>query len=116
MTMTADFKARFPEFDAAKVDQLFPSLEAVWSCYYGGDYANACDKEAVLYLLAHLFVEDTAGTSGPQEITNKAVGSVSVGYATGAGATNRLWPHFGSTKYGKRFMLLIGKNSGAVFV
>jgi hypothetical protein len=118
MALIDDFKARFPEFDSAKVDEIVPTLDGVWQCYYGGDYENPCDKEAVLMLMAHLFVEESSpGTEGPKETTNKAVGNVSVGFASGAGgAMNRLWPHFGSSKYGKRFMLLINKNSGAVFV
>jgi len=118
MALIDDFKARFPEFEAEQVDDLLPTLEGAWQCYYGGKY-EGCDKEAILMLLAHMFVEASSGdVQGIKEVASQAVGSVNETYVSAsAGASmNRLWPYFGSTKYGKMFMLLVNRNTGARFV
>ena len=48
MALIDDFKARFPEFSTSLIDTSFPLIADVWSCYYGGDYTQECDKEAIL--------------------------------------------------------------------
>jgi hypothetical protein len=118
MTISADFKARFPEFDPDLVDELLPAIEAVYSCYYGGKY-EGCDKEVILLLMAHLFVEaSTPSTTGAREVAGHTVGNVSETFAgaSAGAANNRLWAYFGGTKYGRMYMMLINKNSGAYFV
>ena len=119
MALIDDFKTRFPEFEADKVDELLPTFEGVWQCYYGGDYSRKCEREIILNLLAHLFVEaSSTSVEGTKETASETVGNVSVSYVSGAasGGMNRLWPYFGSTKYGKQFLFLINRFSGAKFV
>lgn len=117
MTLIADFKTRFPEFDADLVDEVLPNLEAVWPCYYGGDFDKKCDREVIFMLLAHLFVEESNSSSASvQPVASETVGNVSVSFASGTTNMNRLWPHFGATRYGARFLLLTNKNIGAKFV
>jgi hypothetical protein len=118
MALIDDFKARFPEFDAEQVDELLPTFEGVWQCYYGGNY-KGCEKEIILMLLAHMFVEASSGdVQGTKEVASQTVGNVSETFAGGGtgSSMNRLWPYFGSTKYGKLFMLLVNRNTGARFV
>ena len=114
MALIDDFKARFPEFDTAVVDQYLPILEPVWPCYYGGDYSQVCDKEIILNLLAHLLVGESATSSNASRtVASKTVGSVSVSYA-GLDSQSSTTDFFATTKYGQRYLMLIGRNSGAV--
>ena len=83
MTLLVDFKARFPEIDAALADTLIPTYEPTYKCYYGGDYLVDCDKQAILLLMAHLVTTDPSytgsGSAAPsQTVASKSVGSVSV--------------------------------------
>jgi hypothetical protein len=119
MPLIDDFKARFPEFDAAVVDQRLPIFEAIWPCYFCGDYSIPCDKEAILNLIAHLLVMDqSAGSNGATAVGNvqsKSVGNVSVSYKNSAVQT---WDNdfFGGTKYGMMFLNLNRGRSKPVFV
>lgn len=119
MSILDDFKARFPEIDPAKADVLVPIYENIYSCYYGGDYAVACDKEAILLLLAHLVVTDPQYTGGsgsaPSRSTqSKTVGSVSVSYdAVESGSNQTVW--FNSTRYGQMFLMVTANNIGPKF-
>lgn len=116
MSLTTDFKDRFPEFDEATVDQYLPPLEPVWPCYYGGNYDVPCDKEAILNLLAHLMTtEVNASSASSRNVNSKSVGSVSVGYAALTDNT-MLTDYFLTTKYGQRYLMLISARSGAIFV
>jgi hypothetical protein len=119
MALIDDFKTRFPEFAGEIVDQFLPQLAPVWPCYFGGDYANECDREAILNLVAHLLVMETqtgsgAGVAGGV-VTSKAVGSVSVSYAAPVNPT-QVQAFFSGTKYGQRFLLLRTGARGGVFV
>lgn len=118
MAVIDDFKARFTEFTTSDVDTYLPALIDEYPCYYGGDYDNIdCDKIAILHLLAHLLVgrlAEQADSSPSQTVASKSVGSVSESYFTGhLNADNEF---FMSTRYGKRYLQLISKNIGALFV
>lgn len=114
MALIDDFKARFPEFATAVVDQYIPILEPVWPCYYNKSY-EACNQEAILNLVAHLMVlETTAGNDGPKTVASKSVGSVSVSYAVDPAQNGGSM--FNSTKYGQRFLLLTRSQYGGVAV
>ena len=117
MALVDDFKTRFPEFETAVVDQYLPDpLESVWPCYYGGDYSIACDKEAILNLVAHLMLlEIQTSSASPQSVASQSVGDVSQSFVAknSSGYDNDF---FMSTKYGARFLYLTASNIGGVFV
>lgn len=116
MSLIADFKARFPEFDESAVDTYLPTLEPVWPCYYGFKY-EGCHVEAILNLLAHLLVgELSAGSGNVKSTSSKTVGNVSVRYADGLETTSESQDFFSTTKYGKRFWLLTQSRYGGVAV
>jgi hypothetical protein len=115
MALIDDFKARYPEFDTAVVDQYLPVLEDVWPCYYGQAYA-ACNKEIVLNLVAHLLVIQSAPSTAPiKEESSRSVGSVSVSFESRAAGSN-LSDFFGSTKYGQMYLMLTSTRRRAFFV
>lgn len=116
MALIDDFKARFPEFDTAVVDQYFPVVEQVYQCYYGGDVNVPCEKEAVLNLIAHLIVlEERTKQSALRTTSSRAAGSVSLSYESSANGRNTSG-FFDTTKYGQRFLVLTQHNIGAYFV
>lgn len=118
MTITADFKTRFPEFDTATVDTYLPILEPVYPSYYALAYTDAT-KEATLQLIAHLLVGETASGSSSassQVVASKSVGSVSVSYQANQRAGGELNDFFAGTKYGQRFMLLTARRYGGMAV
>ena len=120
MALIDDFKARFPEFDPAIVDQRLPILEGVADCYFCGDYENSkCDREITLNLLAHLLVIDqTKGTSSGAAgggVASKSVGNVSVSYHS-AYDQSSLRDFFGGSKYGMMFLQLTAHRRWAHFV
>jgi hypothetical protein len=117
MTVTADFKARFPEFETATVDQYLPILEPIWPCYFGGSYDAACDKEIVLNLLAHLLVGETLPGSGNiKSVQSKSVGSVSIAYSQGIAPASERKSWLQTTRYGARYLMLTSRSAGGVFV
>jgi len=117
MSLLTDFKTRFTELDATQADAIVPTLESVWPCYYGGSYEVACDKEAILNLVAHLFVDETtSGIGSLKSVDSKSVGSVSVSYSASTTSGGEGYDFFKTTKYGKRFWMLTQKNIGAKFV
>ena len=117
MPLLDDFKNRFPEFEAATVDQYIPILEPVWPCYWGGDYSDSCGQEIVLNLLAHLItVEISAGSENVKTAQSKSVGSVSVSYSQGYAPTSERNAWLKTTKYGARYQLLTSRNAGGFFV
>jgi len=117
MTVAADFKTRFPEFEAATVDQYIPILEPVWPCYWGGAYADPCGQEIVLNLLAHMLTaEISAGSETFKTAQSKSVGSVSVSYSQGYAPTSERNAWLKATKYGARYHLLTSRNAGGFFV
>lgn len=117
MALIDDFKTRFPEFDTAVVDQYLPILEPIWPCYFGGDYADPCDKEAALNLIGHLLTSEIqAGSSTVKEVASKSVGNVSVSYSAGHVSTSERMTWLRSTKYGMRYIMLTRHRQGGVFV
>lgn len=117
MALIDDFKTRFPVFTPATVDATFPLIEVTWPCYFGGSYESACNKEIILNLLAHLFVDETnAGTSSIKSVDSKSVGSVSVSYSASTATGGEGYDFFKSTKYGQRFWMMTRSNVGAYFV
>lgn len=113
--MIDDFKARFPEFSSAVVDQYLPPLMNAWQCYYGKPY-TACNKEIILNLLAHLLtLSRSKGASSVRQQSSRTVGSVSVGFEATASGSN-LSDFFGATKYGQAFMFLTSTRRRAFFV
>lgn len=117
MALIDDFKARFPEFDTATVDQYIPILEGVYPCYYGGAY-EGCGVEIVLNLLGHLLtVETQTGAGSPKSTQSKSVGNVSINYSEGYAANSERTAWFKTTKYGARYLLLTGNRGiGGYFV
>lgn len=116
MTLIADFKARFPEFDTTVVDTYIPILEPVYPSYYALEYV-ASTKEATLNLLAHLLtMEISAGYDMRQAIASKSVGSVSVSYAAATYTGGELYDFMRGSKYGQRFMILTARRYGGVAV
>jgi hypothetical protein len=115
MALIDDFKSRFPEFDSGDVDQYFPVLQPMWPCYYGGNIDDACDREIIFNLIAHLMVGEISDSqSASRAVGSKSVGSVSVSYQ--GGDTSPRGDYFNTTKYGARFLQLTQKNTGARFV
>lgn len=111
--MINDFKARFPEFVAATVDQHFPVIESVWPSYYGGAYSDTT-KELILNLCAHLMYEDLGtGAEGSQQVESRTLGIISEKLSTKSHGGNG---QFDRTKYGRRFMMLARSSAGAVVV
>ena len=116
MALIDDFKTRFPNFDTTTVDEVLPTLENVWPCYYGGSYNLECDKEIILNLLAHLFISETASSNESiKGVASKSVGSVSTSYVANS-QQNSNTDFFNTTKYGQRYIMLTSKNAGGVFV
>jgi len=116
VALSDDFKARFPEFAPATVDQYLPILEPVWPCYYGRAYL-ACDQETILNLVAHLLVQETSSNaSASQVVQSKSVGSVSVSFATQSHSGGAMFDFFNTTKYGQRFWMLTKNRHGGVAV
>jgi hypothetical protein len=117
MAVAADFKIRFPEFDAVTVDQYIPILEPVWACYWGGRYDEPCGQEIVLNLLAHLItIEISAGSGNVKTALSKSVGNVSVSYSPGYTPTSERNAWLKTTKYGARYLWLTSRNAGGFFV
>lgn len=118
MALIDDFKERFPEFDPAVVDQLFPPLEATWQCYYGGSIDVPCEKEAILQMLAHLMVMEIGASDGNssavKDVASKSVGSVSVSYGNMQPSDGHAF--WATTRYGQRFWHLISNSIGPQFV
>jgi len=113
-----DFKARFPEFSTAQVDQYLPILEPVWPCYFNRPYL-ACNQEAILNLVAHLMAGEIAAASSSavdQQVASQSVGSVSVSYVQGQQTGGDLTQWLKTTRYGQRFLLLTRRFGGGVAV
>ena len=119
MALIDDFKTRFPEFDTDIVDTYLPLLENVWQYYWQGSYTGS-GVEIVLNLLGHLMIQEAASAastdgSPAKDIASKAVGSVSISYATAQSKSVRdEW--LKSTVYGMRYLWLVMHNHGGVFV
>ena len=117
MALIDDFKARFPQFDAAAIDSLWSSFEASWPCYYGFEYGNnACTDEAIFNLIAHLFVieqESQTSNGAKKDISSQSVGNVSVTYS-GGGSDSSNVQFFNTTVYGQKFLMLIKNRMGAL--
>ncbi len=117
MAIIDDFKARFPEFDDAVVDQWLPILETVWPSYYGRPYDDS-SKEAILNLIAHLLTIEIApggGSFATKGVASQSVGSVSESYVAST-QSGYDYDFYGWSKYGQRFMLLTARFRGPVFV
>lgn len=120
MAILDDFKARFPEIDPLIADQLVPIYEPIYPCYYGGSYTVACDKEAILLLIAHLIVLDpsfngSSGVAPSKAVASKSVGSVSTSYVAGeTGSDLKVW--LNSTRYGQMFVMVTASHSGPQFL
>ena len=116
MARIDDFKLRFPSFDIAVVDSLFPIIEPQTACYYNGDYDILCDKEIMMQLWAHLMsIENGSSDKSVRNQASKSVGSVSVSYEASQTEMGRMG-FFNTTRYGQQFLFLISSNQGAVFV
>ena len=113
-----DFIARFPNFDITGIDPVIEN----YKCYYNFDYIN-CNKEAILFLIAHLQVlnldlsngDGSVGSSASSDaIARKTIGGITVQYNTDAtdGAESNDIEFFKTTKYGIQFLQLSRKNQG----
>lgn len=118
MAIIDDFKARFPEpaFTTAEVDLYLPNLIEIYSCYNGWNYSTKCGKEVILNLLAHLLVNEVDASPEPiQMLASISVGDVSLSNVAKA-INSQDSDFFSSTKYGRRYLQLISKNFGGIFV
>jgi len=123
MAMIDDFKARFPEFATTVVDAKFPFIEAEWDCYTGRVYGVAtCDDAAILMLCAHLMAIEVksaskggAGTPS-RSIQSNSVGSVSTSFDQSTQVGGGSFDFFRTTSYGERYMRMISKHVGGVFL
>ena len=116
MLTEQDFLDRFPNFDTTQVNDKWPVLSKIWPCYYPNtDYGiDDCDDEAILNLVAHLFVTEISQSDAAfKDIQSQSVGSVSVSYNNNGSNISKEF--FNSTKYGQRFLQLIRARQGAVF-
>lgn len=117
MALLDDFLARFSNIDSAIANALVPIYESEYSCFYGGSYDNDCDKNAILFLIAHMVVTDPSYSGNElasRSVASQTVGSVSESFvagSTGSDYTNWL----NSTAYGQRFLMLTSKNVGPTF-
>ncbi|AUR84238.1 head completion adaptor [Vibrio phage 1.052.A._10N.286.46.C3] len=121
MSLLDDFKARFPEIPSDKADELVPIYADIWHCYYGGSYDNACDREAILLLIAHMVVLDPGYSSGAgsggnskpsRNESSKTVGSVSVSYEASPQTGGDLSAWLRTTRYGQLFLAKsVGRSS-----
>jgi hypothetical protein len=102
MALIDDFKAEFPEFDATQVDTYFSQLEAIYPTFYGGTYVDgdtvSADNNAILWLLAHLFVVRT--------VMNQTMGGVTEIDSSDYDA------YFKLSIYGQTYLTLIRNNHG----
>lgn len=118
MSLLADFKARYTQFDSAQVDVAWPAIDPAYLCYYGVEYGSgsSCDDETILVLCAHLFTLQGASSNSPRLAeTSKSVGSVSVSY--GAGEFDSFNSFFMSSRYGQQFLQMTSSQAqGAVFI
>jgi len=116
----ADFRARFPVFDAV----ADPTVETILVEAERGtnDSWTAADRTpATLYLAAHLLAsEGFGGTAGSNALTGpvkrRKVGDVETEFAgAGQGASSSASP-YSSTIYGQRYLELLRLNSSPVAV
>ena len=117
MAMIDDFKTKFPMIPTEKVNEYFPMFETTYKCYYGAEYgSNACDDEAILYLIAHLITisiqSSLNGASPTFSVASESVDGVSTSYFMGNGNTSLNDSFFLSTIYGQIYLQLISKNYG----
>ena len=109
MTIQADFEARFPSITWVE------SVASTWTAYTCLAYGDST-KEAILNLIAHLLVLESApGTGSARTAESKSVGSVSVSYGSASSSSN-LATFFNSTRYGQKYWMLTGRQVGARFV
>lgn len=117
MALLDDFLVRFPEIDASTANTLVPVYEEIYPCYYGGNYENACDKNAILFLVAHLVVTDPSVDSDAtsRSVSAQTVDGVSETFdSVGNISMKEAW--LGSTRYGQMYLALISKNAGVRFL
>jgi len=117
MSLIVDFKSKFPGFDSAKVDANWTLISELQPCFYNFVYGGSdCTDQAILFLLAHLFVGFTdptySGSDAFRKFSSKSVGSVSVSYSPASGVPSQLQEFYGSTPYGTTFLMLIRPRMG----
>jgi len=118
MSLIIDFKTQFPEFDITLVDSNWALITSLQPCLYNFKYGSAnCTDQAILSLLAHLFVSYTdasySGADAFRRMASKSVGNVSVTYNMTSMNPSQLQEFYGSTPYGNTFLMLIRKRIGA---
>lgn len=109
---SADFLAKFPEFKKVELTLIELSLDEaklqvvkkIWGRFY---------EVGVLYLAAHILAMKGAlsadAGANPQplrEVSSKAVGALSIGYASGKTGFESEFGSYYLTKYGQRFLEL----------
>jgi len=110
----ADFWERFPEFSQAEDETYLDALETAWRFYYRRPYSG--NEEIVLNLLAHLLVhEQSSGPDALRPYTSKSADGLS-GSFQGTDSATQMDEFFKATKYGQRYLILLGTVPGAYFV
>lgn len=117
MALIDDFKAKFPSFNEMTVDDNWNLISELYPCLYSFEYGcNNCTDQAILFLLAHLFVGFTdprySGADAFRKFDSKSVGSVSVNYGATSSNPSALQEFYGSTPYGNTFLMLIRPRMG----
>lgn len=114
----AEFLTRFPIFDdpelypVATIDfVLAEAIRTVDNTWMEADYAPA-----ILYLTAHLLATDNSldgedvEFGGMAQVASESFGGMSISYANGASGSLSANEQYGSTEYGRRFLVLLRRN------
>jgi hypothetical protein len=117
MSLTSDFKTRFPEFNATVVDARFPVLIPTYPDYFNYPYLTDLKvNETILNLMAHLLMDDQQASQNQINLfVSTGVGKVSGQFSIPA-ITTGFRSYFGASKYGQKFLFRSGTRQGGIFV
>ncbi|WP_406858498.1 DUF4054 domain-containing protein [Alsobacter sp. KACC 23698] len=117
----ADLQERYPEFASVNFDRIALVLDEA-AAEVGDTWIEADRRPATLALAAHLLAAEgalsenqTVGASLPGEVVGIRVGDVQTTFAKpGATSSGVSAEDFGSTVYGRRFLMLRRRSFPAV--
>jgi hypothetical protein len=110
----ADFAARFPVFVGTSSDAVKTALIAEAANYVDDDWDVSDQKNAILYLTAHLLATDNSAVgddgAGSGVIASESISGMSISYNTQPTTQASQSEQFGQTTYGRRFFALLQRN------
>lgn len=119
MALIDDFKDRFPNFSGSDIDNVFSFLEAEYKCYYNYEYGfSSCSDQAILNLLAHLFIlnQSQSESSDPiKEMQSVSDGTASITYQQRQLGSD-VQDYFNTTIYGQKFLQMTRLSGVGFFV